>query len=150
MFCLHAVYGLGATVSPFVATAFVQKVTERFYLYFAISLALAGTTVTTLILTFQGRTEDQVVGKRKPAVEVPPVPVPDVGGAMEGEREAMRDGRTGEGEQGTEEAVQEREEDTRDGSAKLKAILSMPRSYYLAFYIFLYVSRMGDAGAQKD
>ena len=32
MFMSHAVYGLGATVSPFVATAFVQRVTIRFYL----------------------------------------------------------------------------------------------------------------------
>ncbi|WVF70033.1 hypothetical protein IAT40_004820 [Kwoniella sp. CBS 6097] len=66
MFLMHAMYGFGATVSPFVATAFVQHEQKRVYLYFAASLGLALLTVASLVIVFRGRTEDQVVGRRAP------------------------------------------------------------------------------------
>jgi fucose permease len=69
MFLMHAVYGLGATVSPFVSTAFVQHEPTHVYYYFAVSLALAILTALVLALVFRGRTEDQVVGKRLPDEE---------------------------------------------------------------------------------
>ncbi|ORY26856.1 major facilitator superfamily domain-containing protein [Naematelia encephala] len=67
MFLMHAVYGLGATVSPLVSTEFVKRV-PRIYLYFTVSLGLAIITLVVLALVFRGRTEDQVVGVR-PDVE---------------------------------------------------------------------------------
>lgn len=151
MFALHAVYGLGATVAPFVATAFVQQVTERFYNYYCISLGLAFITVVTLILAFQGRNEDQIVGKREAEVPVPPVPVPDPGAVLEGEsavgaarrEKAQRhqdDVVTGPGEPGLQPESGGKEAEVRASSQKLRAILVSPKSYFLAFYIFLYVS----------
>ncbi|WVQ97850.1 hypothetical protein IAU59_004965 [Kwoniella sp. CBS 9459] len=66
MFLMHAMYGFGATISPFVSTAFVQHEPRRVYLYFAASLGLALLTVASLVIVFRGRTEDQVVGRRAP------------------------------------------------------------------------------------
>lgn len=149
MFMSHAMYGLGATISPFVATAFVQRVTERFYLCFTISLALATITVVILVLIFQGRTEDQIVGKRvagEAEVEAPSVPVPDAGAMMLGESQVeTATTREHEAERkdslvvpGTPDEMIDPE--ARASGQKLKAILSTPRAYFLAIYIFLYVS----------
>ncbi|WVR04454.1 hypothetical protein IAU60_001457 [Kwoniella sp. DSM 27419] len=64
MFLMHAMYGFGATISPFVATAFVKHEQRRVYLYFAASLGLAALTCLSMVVVFRGRTEDQVVGRR--------------------------------------------------------------------------------------
>ncbi|KAI9634044.1 major facilitator superfamily domain-containing protein [Dioszegia hungarica] len=119
MFMSHAVYGLGATVSPFVATAFVQRVTSRFYLYFTISLALALGTVVVLLLTFKGRSEDQIVGQRSEA---------------RANEEKPKDVTMVPTESGEVADLE-----VRGSSQKLKAILSTPRAYFLAIYIFLYM-----------
>ena len=143
---LHAAYGLGATVSPFVATAFAQRVTGRFYLYFITSLGLGIGTVITLILTFQGRTEDQIVGKRpdegleavpgvlNSATEPGTTPLDEHKGAVPAEAESKGDIMlpTELGEATGAEA--------RGSSAKYMAILSTPKAYFLCIYIFLYVS----------
>ncbi|KAI9634043.1 major facilitator superfamily domain-containing protein [Dioszegia hungarica] len=144
-FMLHAAYGLGATVSPFVATPFAQRVTGRFYLYFITSLGLGIGTVITLILTFQGRTEDQIVGKRpdegleavpgvlNSATEPGTTPLDEHKGAVPAEAESKGDIMlpTELGEATGAEA--------RGSSAKYMAILSTPKAYFLCIYIFLYM-----------
>ena len=125
---MHAVYGLGATVAPLVSTQFVKRVPARFYLYFCVSVGLGLATASALILVFQGRTDDQVVGRRQPD----PVSV-DRGGQQEGRVEAIREkdstpldsGGSGSG----------------SGSGKkMMAIMKLPAMHYMAFYIFIYVS----------
>jgi MFS family permease len=160
MFVLHAIYGLGATVSPFVSTAFLQQLPNVFYYYFTISLALALATVVALVVTFQWRTEDQVVGKFRwiggKQVGVVgeekdvPVPMPDAGAGMEGQRRHLeRDGEVGE--TGVEQAsrasvgadVEAEDKAERAGATKLREIVTSPRAFCLAFYIFAYVSAIG-------
>lgn len=150
MFMAHAIYGLGATVSPFVSTAFLQQAPEVFYYFFIVSLALAAVTLITIIVVYQGRTEDQVVGKARwvggqqigmdEKAERISVPMPDAGAGMLGQNEHLRadeegrvnsDGQSGDTEDVTEE---------RSGSSKLRAIISSPRAICMAFYIFAYVS----------
>ncbi|ODO03159.1 hypothetical protein I350_06004 [Cryptococcus amylolentus CBS 6273] len=69
MFLMHAFYGFGATISPFVATAFVQHIPDRVYLYFTVSLGLAVFTAALVLGVFRLRTEDQIVGSRQEEVE---------------------------------------------------------------------------------
>lgn len=145
MFMAHAIYGLGATVSPFVSTAFLQQAPEVFYYFFIVSLALGTTTVITLILVFQGRTEDQVVGKARwvggqqigmdEKSERIPVPMPDAGAGMVGQNEHLR----ADQEVGHSGDVQIEDEE-RSGGTKLRAIVTSPRAICMAFYIFAYVS----------
>lgn len=150
MFMSHAVYGLGATVSPFVATAFVQRVTSRFYLYFTISLALALGTVVVLLLTFKGRSEDQIVGQRVnegAEVDAPSIPVPDPGAMALGESEARaNEEKPKDVTMVPTESGEVADLEVRGSSQKLKAILSTPRAYFLAIYIFLYVSGTPTSG----
>lgn len=145
MFMAHAIYGLGATVSPFVSTAFLQQAPEVFYYFFIVSLALGTITVVTLILVFQGRTEDQVVGKARwvggqqigmdEKAERIPVPMPDAGAGMIGQNEHL----AADQEVGHSDDVQTEDEE-RSGGTKLRAIVTSPRAICMAFYIFAYVS----------
>ena len=122
---MHAVYGLGATVSPLVSTEFVKRVRNRVYLYFCVSLGLSLFTATALVLVFRGRTDDQVVGPRQPdSVASTRVEQP---------RDASNTTRNLEGI--SEEAVH------KGGSGgKMRAILRTPAVHYMAFYILIYVS----------
>ena len=125
MFLLHAVYGLGATVSPLISTEFVKQVSDRTYLYFAVSLGLAFVTVITLIIVFQFRTEDQVVGLRKPdVVDFPTTPIEGSGDKKERSVETPQ------------------KEHPKNGSGgKMKRIMKTPAVHFMAFYIAIYVGR---------
>ncbi|KAK6903976.1 hypothetical protein I203_107487 [Kwoniella mangroviensis CBS 8507] len=113
MFLMHAMYGFGATVSPFVSTAFVQHIPNHVYYYFAVSLGLALVTVLALVVVFRGRTDNQVVGKRQLEVKV------------------NKDGSTTENEPASKE---------NEGSGgKMKQILKAPVVHYMAFYMLIYV-----------
>lgn len=151
MFLAHAVYGLGATVSPFVSTAFLQKLPETFYHYFAISLGLAFATVVMLVLVFQGRSEEGVVGDRVESgagTGEGKTVMPDAGGAMEGLREheeaearaTGRGTRNGDTPTSTMEPQDKVAAVQRSSGSKFKAIIRSPRTFCLAFYIFAYVS----------
>lgn len=153
MFMAHAIYGLGATVSPFVSTAFLQQAPEVFYYFFIVSLGLGLTTMITLVLVFQGRTEDQVVGKarwvggRQIGLEETeggvPVPMPDAGAGMLGQSEHLHhdEGSTGQNVSVPRQISNEIEEkEERAGVTKLKEIITSPRAICMAFYIFAYVS----------
>ena len=144
MFMAHAIYGLGATVSPFVSTAFLQQAPEVFYYFFIVSLALGAVTFLTLIVVYQGRTEDQVVGKARwvggqqigldEKTERVPVPMPDAGAGMLGQEEHLQADAEAAGPGESDE------QEERSGGTKLRAIVTSPRAICMAFYIFAYVS----------
>jgi hypothetical protein len=148
MFLMHAVYGLGATVSPFVSTAFVQHEPTHVYYYFAVSLALAILTALVLALVFRGRTEDQVVGKRLPDEESSTevqggVPMTTTGtsvGVESGvvtplEKEPRRQ------QQQQQQRLPDEAREKLEGSGnKMKRIMRTPAIHFMAFYIMIYVS----------
>jgi MFS family permease len=147
MFLMHAIYGFGATVSPLVATEFVKRERDRVYLYFLVSLGLAFVCVTTLIVVFQFRTDDQVVGRRDPSASEDFVPHGERS-SSEGEKDMRLDSlpttdeRTGIiDSQAGEPVVSEKRQDEVGGSGnKMKRILKIPTVHFMAFYIAIYVS----------
>ncbi|WVQ84077.1 hypothetical protein IAT38_006222 [Cryptococcus sp. DSM 104549] len=121
MFLLHAWYGVGATVSPLVSTAFVKHVPRKVYSYFAVSLGLALATAAGLLLAFGLRTGDQVVGGREEqrvGVEelVLAQPVAETTPNLTQEKKA-----------------------SQDSGSKMRAIMKNPVVHFLAFYLFVYV-----------
>ncbi|ODN96385.1 hypothetical protein L198_04099 [Cryptococcus wingfieldii CBS 7118] len=118
MFLMHALYGFGATISPFVATAFVQHIPDRVYLYFTVSLGLAVLTAALVLGVFRLRTEDQIVGSRQEEVEEKKEVSPT-------------------------ETVQEDgppvKKINQDSGSKMKRILKTPVVHYMAFYMVIYV-----------
>lgn len=153
MFMAHAIYGLGATVSPFVSTAFLQQAPDVFYYFFIVSLGLAVVTLITLIVVYQGRTEDQVVGKarwvggqqigmEKEEQSSPSVPLPDAGAGMMAQEEHIRadEEASVEHEHARQTPASEAIKEERTGASKLRAIFTSPRALCMAFYIFAYVS----------
>jgi hypothetical protein len=125
MFLLHAIYGLGAMVSPLVSTEFVKSLPDRVYLYFAVSLGLAIFTVICLLVVFRLRTEDQIVGKRQ--VDAHDSGHRDLSMAETDEEKRLRE---------------KREKAYGDGGSgsKMKRIMKTPAVHYMAFYILIYVS----------
>jgi len=152
MFLMHAVYGLGATISPLVSTEFVKRVGSRVYLFYAVSLGLASLTALALIVTFRFRTEDQVVGIREPdepsadqATEMTLAPTQ----STMVERPNLTDKtlpplRTEDikGEEPMQAEDQERNkiEHTGGSGGKMKRIMKTPVVHAMAFYIMVYVS----------
>ncbi|WVW78708.1 hypothetical protein I302_100668 [Kwoniella bestiolae CBS 10118] len=111
MFLMHAMYGVGATVSPFVSTLFVQRLPNRVYYYFAVSLGLALMTALSLIAVFQARTEDQVVGRRQREIRV---------------------------KDGTPCKVDPSQKENEASGGKMKEILKMPVIHCMAFFMLIY------------
>ena len=62
MFYVQSCFGLGATIAPFISTAFAQHVPDRAYLYYLVSMGVALVTTLVLVLVFEVRTEEQIVG----------------------------------------------------------------------------------------
>lgn len=134
MFLLHAFYGLGATISPLVATEFVKREPNRVYLYFAVSLGLGATTVVALLSVFQLRTEDQVVGKRAPTT---PLPATDVEESNDKDAPVAETADEKEGEEGS--------------GNKLRRIWKTPAVHFMAFYLAIYVRRQAQSrGGSAD
>ncbi|KAK8846779.1 hypothetical protein IAR55_005867 [Kwoniella newhampshirensis] len=123
MFLMHAMYGFGATISPFVSTAFVQHVDKEVYYYYAVSLGLALATAASLIVVFRFRTEDQIVGRR--AIEGQEIPV------IDGEKTGRERKQVPISAGHVEEAG--------GSSGKMKRILQTPSVHFMAFYILIYV-----------
>ena len=63
VFVVQACFGLGGTIAPFIATAFAQQLPTRAYLYFLVAMGVALLTMFVMIITIQGRTEQQIVGR---------------------------------------------------------------------------------------
>ncbi|ORX34412.1 major facilitator superfamily domain-containing protein [Kockovaella imperatae] len=144
MFLLHAFYGLGATISPLVSTEFVKRFQSQVYLYFWVSLGMAALTVTSLVLVFRLRTEDQVVGRRKDPLAVGTETVAQSGGtSAEIESDVELKARpTGDvsAHLPTPDSTSAKESKQRGGSSgKMKRIMTTPAVHYMAFYICIYV-----------
>ncbi|XAO21781.1 hypothetical protein I312_100537 [Cryptococcus bacillisporus CA1280] len=120
MFLMHAWYGFGATVSPFVSTAFVQHVPQRVYIYFAVSLGLAIVTAIALVAVFRLRTDDQIVGKREETDQ-------DSTDSSEVPAAVNSEGQVSE------------KKPKRDSSSKMKRIMKTPVVHCMAFYMVIYV-----------
>lgn len=118
---MHAWYGFGATVSPFVSTAFVQHVPQRVYIYFAVSLGLAIVTAIALVAVFRLRTDDQIVGKREETDQ-------DSTDSSEVPAAVNSEGQVSE------------KKPKRDSSSKMKRIMKTPVVHCMAFYMVIYVS----------
>jgi fucose permease len=166
MFLMHAVYGLGATASPLVSTQFVKHVQARVYLYYAASLGLAAVTAILLLVVFQMRTDDQVVGfrasgsdaekdkekekekeKEKPQVEVEgagtteesPFPA-EKNTYTSPTATATAEGQLSPAETEAARAKAEKKAATAHQSgSKMKRIVRSPAVWLLAIYILIYV-----------
>ncbi|KIR36392.1 hypothetical protein I310_00521 [Cryptococcus deuterogattii CA1014] len=120
MFLMHAWYGFGATISPFVSTAFVQHIPQRVYLYFAVSLGLAIITAIALVAVFHLRTDDQIVGKREETDQ-------DSTDSSEVPAAVNSEGQVSE------------KKPKHDSSSKMKRIMKTPVVHCMAFYMVIYV-----------
>ncbi|ODN75425.1 hypothetical protein L202_06576 [Cryptococcus amylolentus CBS 6039] len=118
MFLMHAFYGFGATISPFVATAFVQHIPDRVYLYFTVSLGLAVFTAALVLGVFRLRTEDQIVGSRQEEVE---------------EKKEVFSSETVQKDGPPVKKI------NQDSGSKMKRILKTPVVHCMAFYIVIHV-----------
>ncbi|KIR42653.1 hypothetical protein I307_01001 [Cryptococcus deuterogattii 99/473] len=120
MFLMHAWYGFGATISPFVSTAFVQHIPQRVYLYFAVSLGLAIITAIALVAVFHLRTDDQIVGKRE-ETDQDSTDSSEVPAAVNSEGQVIE------------------KKPKHDSSSKMKRIMKTPVVHCMAFYMVIYV-----------
>lgn len=59
---VQASFSGGATVAPFLATAFAQHLPKRSYLYFLVAMGVALIAMAILLVAFKGMTEEQIVG----------------------------------------------------------------------------------------
>ena len=158
MFLLHAFYGLGATISPLVSTEFVKKVQDKVYLYFWVSLGLAGLTVASLVLVFRFRTEDQVVGRRKDPLAVgtavenqdekalQPLRAPkgafreeDIGPEPSGAGTTIEGEVVGTPHDSTRSSSAERKTGPKGSGSKMRRIMGTPSVHFMACYICIYV-----------
>jgi MFS family permease len=132
MSLLHAWFGAGATISPFISTLFVKHVPQA-YRYYLVAAAVALIVAITLVLVFEGRTAEQIVkmdSEGDGEEEIPLNPNPS------GEQVVV---------------VGEREKKERQGSGdKMWSILKMPAVYAIVTYMFIYVSSfLNDWGRGK-
>ena len=144
MFLLHASYGYGATVSPFVSTAFVKTITGKVWLYYTVSLGLALGVAGVLVVVFRGRRECDVVGtteERNQGMRREVGQVENVGSM-----ETLAEEEIGVQSEPVETIQMGNEEKNEDveacGSArKLSRILRCRQVHIMAFYLLFYVSQ---------
>jgi len=134
MSLLHAFFGLGGTVAPFISTPFVQHFPNRPYLLYTINLAVALITLGIEVAVFKGMTEEQLTGRKDEIQnEIATAAAPL-------------------GELGTDVQAATVQHEAEDGGVatpatlvssaqKMKRILSNPAVYVFTFHAFLYVSR---------
>lgn len=117
MSLLHAWFGAGATISPFISTLFVKHVLKA-YRYYLVAAAVALVVALTLIAVFEFRTADQIV-KMEPE-----------------EEESIPLNPSGEE---SEPVVAEKKKQQGSGD-KMWTIFKMPSVYAIILYMFIYVS----------
>jgi fucose permease len=121
MSLLHAWFGAGATISPFISTLFVKHVPQA-YRYYLVAAAVAIVVTITLVLVFEFRTADQIVKMDDNDNGEEEIPLNPSG--QEVEREVV-------------------EKKKQQGSGdKMWTILKMPAVYAIVTYMFIYVSRL--------
>jgi hypothetical protein len=152
---LHAFFGLGATIAPFISTQFVKHVSKA-YRYYTVAAAVAVFTALLLVLVFEGRTDDQVVGRRVTALSS--------GGGLNGEGDEeeaipLQRGIRSDPSEGREQHEHEREDSAseikqkeegyeQEGGGggtgdKMKRILKLRSVWAVVVYSFIYVSGHG-------
>lgn len=145
---MHAVYGLGATISPLISTEFVKRMSGRVYLYFLVSVGLTLVCIFTLVVTLQLRTDDQIVGRRGAAADsADAVELDRV--SQEDEKDLRMDSLGNSTEttamtkssidEDTAEVAELRDNQVVASSDKFKRLLQLPTVHYMAFYVAIYV-----------
>lgn len=149
MFLLHAMYGLGATVAPLVSTQFVKSLDSHVYYYYCVSLGLAFFTMSTLILVFGLRTEDQILGPRaeepEPTASADPTGTATASGtdavAPNTSTLAAHPAETGatDAEAGRISEKQPAGGANPTSNNKMKLLLRTPSVYMMCFFMLFYV-----------
>jgi fucose permease len=116
MSLLHAWFGAGATISPFISTLFVKHVPKA-YKYYLVAAGVAVVVTITLIVVFEFRTADQIV--KMDSEEEESIPLNPSGDEQE--------------------LVVEKKKQQGSGD-KMWTILKMPSVYAIVLYMFIYVS----------
>jgi hypothetical protein len=135
---LHAFFGLGATIAPFISTQFVKHVSKA-YRYYTVAAAVAVFTALLLVLVFEGRTDDQVVGRRVTALS---------SGGIRSDPSEGREQHGHEREDSASEIKQKEEGYEQEGGGggtgdKMKRILKLRSVWAVVVYSFIYVSGHG-------
>jgi len=119
MSLLHAWFGAGATIAPFISTSFVKHVPKA-YKYYLVAAGVAVLVAVAQIVVFEFRTADQIVSMEDESEEE--IPLNPSG----------------------EEAIKEVEGKKKQGSGdKMWSILKLPAVYAIVTYMFIYVSSPG-------
>lgn len=118
MSLLHAWFGAGATVAPFISTLFVKHVPKA-YRYYLVAAGVAIVVAITLIIVFELRTADQIVKMDREEEESIPL--------------------NPSGEAGLETVVAEKKKQQGSGD-KMWEIFKMPSVHAIILYMFIYVS----------
>lgn len=124
MSLLHAWFGAGATIAPFISTSFVKHVPKA-YKYYLVAAAVAFVVAITLVAVFEFRTTDQIIK-------------PEAGNTAE-YIPLNRTDEEGEEDEPSQKAVVEKKKKQGSGD-KMREILRMPSVYAIVTYMFIYVS----------
>lgn len=129
MSLLHAWFGVGATISPFISTTFVKHVPKA-YRYYLVAAAVALVVAITLVVVFELRTTDQIIKTHE--------------GEGEGEEYIPLVEQREDDERLQDEStvkVKEKMRKKKQGSGdKMREILRMPSVYAIIIYMFIYAS----------
>ena len=116
MSLLHAWFGAGATIAPFISTSFVKHVPKA-YKYYLVAAGVAVLVAVAQIVVFEFRTAEQIVPMEDESEEE--IPLNPSG----------------------EEVIKEVEGKKKQGSGdKMWSILKLPTVYAIVTYMFIYVS----------
>jgi fucose permease len=127
MSLLHAWFGAGATVAPFISTLFVKHVPKA-YRYYLVAAGVAIVVAITLIIVFELRTADQIVKMDREEEESIPL--------------------NPSGEAGLETVVAEKKKQQGSGD-KMWEIFKMPSVHAIILYMFIYVSRVQEISLKE-
>jgi fucose permease len=115
MSLLHAWFGAGATIAPFISTSFVKHVPKA-YKYYLVAAGVAVLVAVAQIVVFEFRTAEQIVSMNDDSEEE--IPLNPSGGV-----------------------IKEVEGKKKQGSGdKMWSILKLPAVYAIVTYMFIYVS----------
>lgn len=145
---VQASFSGGATIAPFLSTAFAQHLPKRSYLYFFVAMGVAVIAMAIMLVAFRGMTEEQIVGTGDASGASTPTPTAAV---ETKEREegvertrsrtppAIEDGQVAPAD-ATVGALGEAAQLENSSGAKLKRILKRPAIYILMAWSFLYIA----------
>ena len=132
MSLLHAFFGLGGTIAPFISTPFVQHFPTKPYLLYAINLAVAMITLGIEVFVFRGMTEEQLTGRKDESADLIATTAAPLGDHATEVQATMAYPSSPAGEPVTPATL-------ASSAQKMKRILSNPAVYIFVFHAFLYV-----------